>query len=176
MFSSPEILAEQSPEVLPDLQDLQQPEGDLYLRFFVESGQEFALPATGIREVLSLVPDQITTIPNVSPLLIGVLNLRGQVVWVTDIGQFLGDAHPLQTDRAEIPIITIENQDVLVGLAVNRVAGVDWLDTEQLDLAAHVPDNMAPFVTGEWPLDANANQHLRLLDPIAILRSARWAT
>ncbi len=176
MFSSPEILAEQPSEELSELQELQHPEGDLYLRFFVESGDEFALPATGIREVLSLLPDQITAIPNVSPLLMGILNLRGQVVWVTDIGQFLGNTQPLNTDRAEIPIIAIDNQDSLVGLAVQSVMGMDWLDSEQLSLASNVPDSMAPFLKGEWVLDSATNQHLRLLDPAAILRSARWAT
>ena len=130
----------------------------------------------GIREVLSLTPDQITPVPNVSPLLMGLLNLRGQVVWVTDIGQFLGDPKPLNTDRPEISIIAIEAQEVLVGLAVDRVMGMDWLEEEHLNLSPNAPDAMAPFLKGEWQLDPAGGQPLRLLDPVAILRSARWAT
>lgn len=174
-MSTQDSLIQQTSEPLQELQGLQNPEGDLYLRFFVESGQEFALPAMGIREVLSLDPQQITLVPNVSPLLMGILNLRGQVIWVTDIGQFLGNTQPLNTDRSEISIIAIEPQDVTIGLAVDQVMGMDWLDTEQLTLSTNAPDSMASFLKGEWVKD-EAHQPLRLLDPTAILRSARWAT
>ncbi|MGB7416205.1 MAG: chemotaxis protein CheW [Thermosynechococcaceae cyanobacterium] len=174
MSTHPEFLTQDTSEQLPELQSLQNPEGDLYLRFFVESGQEFALPAVGIREVLSLGPEEITPVPNVSPLLMGILNLRGQVIWVTDIGQFLGDSHPISLDHSELAVIAIETQDVSIGLAVERVMGMDWLDTEQLTLPASAPDNMAAFLKGEWIM-GGTSQPLRLLDPTAILRSARWA-
>ncbi|WP_299415010.1 chemotaxis protein CheW [Acaryochloris sp. IP29b_bin.148] len=175
MVSHQDIVAGQEASQLSGLQELQNPEGDLFLRFFIESGQEFALPAQGIREVLALTPDQITLIPNVSPVLMGVLNLRGQVVWVTDIGQFLGHTKPLDTDCQEISIIAIESQEITVGLAVDKVMGMDWLDADKLNPSLSASDNMAPFLKGEWIL-SEANQYLRLLDPEAILRSARWAT
>jgi twitching motility protein PilI len=176
MSTHQETRVDPSSDQLPDLQKLQQPKGDLHLRFFVESGHEFALPAMGIREVLSLTPDQITPVPNVSLLLMGLFNLRGQVIWVTDVGQFLGQPKPLNTERFEISVIAIEAQDVIVGLAVAQVVGMDWLEEEHLNLSPNAPDSMAPFLKGEWYLDPTAEQPLRLLDPVAILRSARWAT
>ena len=175
MVNQQDILIEQESSQLSGLQELQNPEGDLFLRFFIESGQEFALPAQGIREVLALAPDQITPVPNVSPVLVGVLNLRGQVIWVTDIGQFLGHTKPLDTDCPEISIIAIESQDITVGLAVDKVMDMDWLDADQLTPSLSASDNMAPFLKGEWAI-GKSNRHLRLLDPEAILRSARWAT
>jgi purine-binding chemotaxis protein CheW len=102
------------------------------------------------------------------------LNVRGRVVWVADLGQFLGDAAMLNTDRQEISVIAVEDQDILLGLAVDRVVGMDWMDVEQLQQAGNVPDSVAPFLKGEWALDA-AGHSLRLLDQVAILRSARWA-
>jgi purine-binding chemotaxis protein CheW len=162
-------------EGLSSFQPLQNPEGDLYLRFFVESGEEFALPAMGIREVLSLVPSQITPVPNVSPLLMGVLNFRGQVIWVSDIGQFLGGAKLLNTERTEISIIVIESQDIMVGLAVEQVKGMDWLNLDALvPPSSSVTDSVSPFLKGEW--QGISEYPLRLLDPLSILRSARWAT
>lgn len=158
----------------PEVQ-VESPEGELHLRFYIPSHQEFALPAMGIREVLELSPERITPIPNASPLLLGTLNLRGRVIWVADLGQFLGEVTPLNTDRAEIPVIAVEEQDTIVGLAVEQIGGMDWLDIQHLVAANNVPDTMAPFLRGEWLLDAQNNQCLRLLDPMAILRSARWA-
>ncbi len=158
----------------PELQ-VETPEGELHLRFYIPSHQEFALQATGIREVIELSPDRITPIPNASPLLLGTLNLRGRVIWVADLGQFLGQATALNTDRAEIAVIAIEEQDTIVGLAVEEIGGMDWLDVQHLIPPTNVPDAMAPFLRGEWLLDTSNKRYLRLLDQIAIVRSARWA-
>src|SRR4028118_1918 len=175
MVGNPDFLTGRGQDQAPEFQELQSPEGELHLRFFVPSGNEFALPATGIREVLSKSPDQITAIPNASPLLLGTLNIRGRVIWVSDLCQFLGDAAVLNTDRSEIPIIAVEDQDTMLGLAIDRIVGMDWLDAEQVQMPMNVPDSMAPFLRGEWLLDKESTQFLRLLDQIAILRSARWA-
>ncbi len=159
----------------PEMQELQSPEGELHLRFYVPSENEFALPAIGIREVISTPPDRITSIPNASPLLLGTLNWRGQVIWVADLGQFLGDIAALNTDRPEIPVIVVEDQDTMIGLAVDRIVGMDWLDIEQIQMTTNVPDSMAPFLRGEWTKGEEQKGYLRLLDQLAILRSARWA-
>ena len=175
MVGNPDFLTGRGQDQAPEFQELESPEGELHLRFFVPSGNEFDLPATGIREVLSKSPDQITAIPNASPLLLGTLNIRGRVIWVSDLGQFLGDAAVLNTDRSEIPIIAVEDQDTMLGLAIDRIVGMDWLDVDQLQMPSNVPDSMAPFLRGEWLIDKDSNQFLRLLDQVAILRSARWA-
>lgn len=153
------------------------PQGELHLRFSVPSGREFAIPATGIREVVAQSPHLVTPVPNTSYLLLGMMNLRGQVIWVADLGQFLGEATVLTTDRPELPIIAIEDQETIIGLAVESVLGMDWLDLEQVKMPNDIPDSMAPFVRGEWDLEVNgeSNRSLKLLDPVAILHSARWA-
>lgn len=160
-----------------DIQELESPEGELHLRFVIPSGMSFVLPAEGIREVMQQPPDRITPIPNVSPLLLGTINLRGQVIWVADLGQFLGDPTPLRTDRAEIPVIAIEDQDTLLGLAVDEMQGMRWLAGEKLDIQLNnIPDSMAPFIRGGWLPDEDEDMIWHLLDHVAILRSARWAT
>ncbi|MGK7880650.1 MAG: chemotaxis protein CheW [Crocosphaera sp.] len=163
-------------DISPELQELKTPEGELYLRFHLPSKEEFALPAIAIREVMQQSPERITPIPNASPLLLGTLNLRGQVIWVADLGQFLGNTVPLRTDSPEIPVIAVEEQDTLLGLAIDQLGDMEWLDIEQLQAPNNVADHIAPYVQGEWVDQDNGNQVLRLLDQIAILRSARWAT
>jgi twitching motility protein PilI len=175
MVGNPDFLTGRGQDQAPEFQELESPEGELHLRFFVPSGSEFALPATGIREVISPPPDRITLIPNVSSLLLGTLNVRGRVVWVADLGQFLGDQTPLNTDRPEIPVIAVEDQDIMLGLAVDRIVGMDWLDVEEIQMSANVPDSVAPFLRGEWTLNGQEGKYLRLLDQVSILRSARWA-
>lgn len=162
-------------DVSAEIQELQTPEGELHLRFYLPSQDEFALPATAVKEVMQQAPDRITPIPNASPLLLGTINLRGQVIWVADLGQFLGDSAILKTDRAEIPVIAIEDHDTILGLAIEGLGNMEWLDIEELQLARDVRDNIAPYVQGEWLIQEEPKQILRLLDHLAILRSARWA-
>ncbi|MEM6836776.1 MAG: CheW domain-containing protein [Cyanobacteria bacterium P01_C01_bin.120] len=176
MVGNPDFLTGTGQEQEPELQELETPEGELYLRFFVSTGDEFALPATGIRRIIEHPPDRITAVPNVSPLLLGTLNEQGRVIWVADLGQFLGYTTQLKTDRTEIPVIAVEDQGTMLGLAVNQIVGTDWMDLESLTLAQSTSDTMAPFLKGEWVIGEDSSQRaVRLLDHIAVLRSARWA-
>jgi twitching motility protein PilI len=97
------------------------------------------------------------------------------VIWVADLGQFLGDSSRLNTDRAEIPIIAIKEEETILGLAVERLGDMEWLDPDKLGSAASIPDQIALYVQGEWILGQESKKTLRLLDHLAILRFARWA-
>ena len=176
MTNQLEFDAEFPQEDATTFQDLvQNPEGDLHLRFFLDSQVEFALPAMGIREVLSIASDQITPVPNVSPYLLGILNLRGQVVWVADIGQFLGEPKPISVDQGELSVIVIESGDIMLGLAVASVKGMEWFNAESLHPSSQTGDALAPFLIGEWVGAQNGEDPLQLIDPDAIIKSARWA-
>jgi len=177
MLSGPDFLTAWEPDQAAESQVLGTPEGALHLRFYAGSSLEFALPAVGIREVIAQPLDRISAIPNTSPLLLGMLNLRGRIIWVADLGMFLGDPLPLNTDCPEIPVIVIEDEDqqTMLGLAVDQVVSMEWLDVETLELASQVPDSMVPFLKGEWVLDQKPQRFLRLLDQLSILRSPRWA-
>ena len=176
MVENSEFISQGKQDISPEIQTLHTPEGELHLRFHLPSQEEFALPALAIKEVMQQTPDRITPIPNASPLLLGTLNLRGQVIWVADLGQFLGDPMPLRTDRPEIPVIAVEDQDMILALAIDQLGDMEWLDIEQLQASTNVDDHIAPYVQGEWTVNENSTQVLRLLDHVAILRSARWAT
>ena len=175
MVTNPDFFTGNEPELSLELQTLENPEGELHLRFYLASGKEFALPATSIVEVTQLTPDDIAPIPNASPLLLGTINLRGKIVWVADLGQFLGESKAVNTDRPTIPVIAIENQEQVLGLAIEAIGDIDWLDVETLETTYNLPDSMAPFVFGKWQEKNSENRVLHLLDSSKILRSARWA-
>jgi twitching motility protein PilI len=168
--------AADSNQFASEFQQLETPEGELHLRFSLTSGKELALPAVGIKEVFDPSPDEITPMPNVSPLLLGTFNVRGRVVWVADLGQFLGEVKPLNTDRTQLFVIAVEDQDTILGLAVDHIVKMQWLDIEQLQMSTNAPDGMAPFLRGEWVFQEQDQViALSLLDQVSVLRSARWA-
>ena len=175
MVTNPELYTESGLDLSLDIKPLENPEGELHLRFYLPSGEACAFPATGIAEVMQQTPDQIAPIPNVSPLLLGTINLRGRVIWVADLGQFLGDSAALKTDRPTIPVIAIEDREQIIGLAIDSIGDMDWLDVEQLEIQQVATDGMAPFVQAQWEASDESNTLVNLLDPAKILRSARWA-
>lgn len=60
---------------------------ELYVQFALE-GQSFAAPIESVSEVLPL--ERIRPIPFTPPEFLGLVNLRGDVLWVVDIRRFLG--------------------------------------------------------------------------------------
>ena len=167
-----ELQLDSEEDLSAQIQSYEPPEGELHLRLYLPSKRELAIPATSIREVVSQSPNLITPIPNASVLLLGTMNLRGEVIWVADLGQFLGESGALTTERSEIPVIAIEDQERSIGLAVESIAGMEWLDVENLEIAGDLSDEIAPFIQGEWEME---NSSLLLVDTASILRSARWA-
>ncbi|MFM6409953.1 MAG: chemotaxis protein CheW, partial [Microcystis sp.] len=87
MLNNADFFTGNAQDIAPDNQELETPVGELYLRFYLPSQEEFALSAVSIGEVIQQPLDRITPIPNASPLLLGTINLRGQVIWVADLGQ-----------------------------------------------------------------------------------------
>jgi purine-binding chemotaxis protein CheW len=150
-------------------------DGELCLRFDVPSGSEFALPASGVREVMSVYFDRITPIPNASPFFLGTYNWRGQVIWVADLGQFLGDRVLVNTDQNEVSVLIVEEQELVMGFAVRAVANTEWLDVDRvLPPDGCVPASMSGFVKGVYQTTGSQTPELRLLDQVAILRSSQW--
>ncbi len=149
-------------------------EGELCLRFEVASGNEFALTASGVREVMSVYMERITPIPNVSPFFLGTYNWRGQVIWVADLGQFLGDLVLVNVDRHEVAVLIVEEQELVMGFAVHTVANTEWLNVSQISAAQNIPAAMKPFIKGVYALAGSDRAELRLLDQVAILRSSHW--
>ncbi|MBE9044511.1 chemotaxis protein CheW [Pleurocapsales cyanobacterium LEGE 10410] len=176
MVTNSELYTDSGLDLSLDIQPLENPEGELHLRFYLASGEACAFPATGIAEVMQQTPDQIAPIPNASPLLLGTINLRGRVIWVADLGQFLGDSGVLKTDRPAIPVIAIEDREQILGLAISSIGDMDWLNVEQLEIYHPPADKMAPFVQAQWLPESEDSLIVNLLDPAKILRSARWAT
>ena len=176
MVTNPELYIENDLDLSLDIKPLENPEGELHLRFYLASGEVCAFPATGIAEVMQQTPDRIASIPNASPFLLGTINLRGKIIWVADLSQFLGDKGVLKTDRPTLPVIAIEDRESIIGLAIDRIGEMDWLNVDQLEILQSPPDAIAPFVRVQWQSEDEDRRVVNVLDPAKILRSARWAT
>jgi purine-binding chemotaxis protein CheW len=93
------------------------------------AGEDYALAVDDVLEVAEV--GEISPVPGASPALLGVRNLRGQVLPVIDLAGVLGLPRTGSPER----IVVAENRGRKAGLAVDSVAGVEQLPaaSEQAD-------------------------------------------
>jgi len=84
-------------------------------------GEHYALPVDRVTEVGEL--GELTPVPGSAPEVLGIRNLRGQVLPVVDLATLLG----LEKGDGNERIVVAESADRRAGLAVESVEGVDDL-------------------------------------------------
>jgi purine-binding chemotaxis protein CheW len=99
-----------------------------WLRFQMQ-GQSYAVELLKVQEV-QRVPD-IMPVRGAARHVIGVMNLRGQVIAVIDLGLCLGLALEPQTEASRV--IVLETQEETVGLLVSAVAEVISLSERAIE-------------------------------------------
>lgn len=104
------------------------PVGQRWLRVAV-GDDRYAVELLRVQEVVRMAP--VIAVRGALPSLLGVMNLRGRVVPVHDLGRWLR-RHPVQPDE-RARIVVLEYQDELVGLLVTAVTDVVTLDTPQIE-------------------------------------------
>jgi purine-binding chemotaxis protein CheW len=92
----------------------------------------FAVPIDRVREVIPARP--YTRLPGSGDHVCGLINLRGRIVTVIDLGARL-NLPPART-RPDHSIVIVEHRGKLVGMAVEEVARIVGVDPESLQTSA----------------------------------------
>ncbi|MGL4422591.1 MAG: chemotaxis protein CheW, partial [Gemmataceae bacterium] len=145
-------------------------EGDRYLVFEL-AGTGYAAPISNIREVIR--PPAVTPVPFAPEWLMGLANVRGDVVSVVDLTRFLGmdDNNPQR--RALLVAQSADGQNI-VGLLVDEVAGIRRITAQSIDTAAELGENpVAPYLGGIAELQ---NRLVPLLDLNRLLSVSELGT
>jgi purine-binding chemotaxis protein CheW len=134
----------------------------LLATFFVREAL-CALDAAGIQEVIRLGP--LTPVRHAPPDVAGILNLRGKIVTILDLGLRLGFAKAVPTSESRI--IIIEDRNEFLGLLVDRVDEVVEVERDQWQAPpANVRWGQGRFFQGVYRTGGRA---ITVLDPGPIL-------
>lgn len=117
-------------------------------------------------EEIFLLPE-ITSIPDASPYILGVINLRGNILPILDLSQRLeGRPHRFAVSDS---IIVITQQQQRVGLVVSQVYEVEFIAPQvvESDYLLDTSRRHAALVTGIAKLDA---QLINLIDAGMVMR------
>jgi purine-binding chemotaxis protein CheW len=99
-----------------------------YLTFTVEK-QVFALPVVAVRDVLG--HQAPTRIPGASPVVAGVLNLRGRIVTAIDVRHRL-ELQPLASDATRMSVV-VDHLGELYSLTVDKVGEVLSMEADKFE-------------------------------------------
>jgi purine-binding chemotaxis protein CheW len=130
---------------------------------FEVHGGTYAIDVTQLREVVRWEP--ATPLPNAPTLIEGVIDLRGTMVPVVDLGRGLGLGPIAAGPRARICVT--ETEGLLMGLAVDAAVEVTPVEVERLEeppaLATHAGYDAARAVVrrpGSDPIVVLSLEHL----------------
>lgn len=120
---------------------------------FVLDGQHYMVQVGSISEILP-VP-QTTPLPGVQRWVRGLANVRGRLIPVVSLGDFLKSnqasyvsSQPNNNNR----ILVIEKKDISVGLVVDEVKGMQQFNASSHsdEIPASIPENIHPFTRGSY--------------------------
>ncbi|MGA2041281.1 MAG: chemotaxis protein CheW [Bryobacteraceae bacterium] len=110
---------------MPDTLTTQGGQTALLAAFFVRDAL-CALDAAGVQEVIRLGP--VTPVRYAPEEVIGIVNLRGKIVTIIDLGRRLGFAKA--TPGKDSRIFIIEDRNEFIGLLVDRVDEVVEVESD----------------------------------------------
>ncbi|MBV2127831.1 chemotaxis protein CheW [Arsukibacterium indicum] len=143
---------------------------DLVLQWVTFRLQEetYGINVMQVQEVLRYT--EIAPVPGAPGYVMGIINLRGNVVTVIDTRARFGLAPGDVTDNSRIVIIEAERQ--VIGILVDSVAEVVYLKQSEIDTAPNVgTDESARFIQG---VSNREGELLILVDLNKLLNDEEW--
>ncbi len=108
---------------------------------FILGSMKYAIELPKIREILTY-PDLITTLPNTSEWVKGLINLRGEVVPILDTRIKFETGEVIYDDNTAVIAIITEDKR-MIGIVVDKVDDVQKIDTNNLspvsDMGSAIP-------------------------------------
>jgi purine-binding chemotaxis protein CheW len=138
----------------------------LLATFFVRDAL-CALDAAGVQEVIRV--DSVTRVRHAPDEVAGVMNLRGKIVTLLDLGMILGFGKSVVTRESRVFIM--EDRNEFLGVLVDKVGEVIETEPGQEDsLPVNIPAAQARFFRGI----CRAGGHvIALLNPPEVLNESR---
>ncbi len=136
---------------------------------FKLAGETYGINVMQVQEVLRY--SEIAPVPGAPPYVLGIINLRGNVVTVIDTRHRFGLEPGDVTDNTRIVIIEADNH--VVGMLVDSVAEGVYLRQSEIETAPNVGnEESAKFIQGVCHKN---NELLILIELDKLLTDDEWA-
>ena len=132
-------------------------EATSYVTFKI-STELYGINIMNIREVVQLC--EIRPIPNAPKFVDGVINLRGEIIPVVDLGKRFNFKERKFTEEEELlrGIIILNINDLIIGVIIDQIKRVVPVEQEQIQPPPQIVSGVgAEFVQGVVKLDTEDN-------------------
>ncbi|GAB2995679.1 chemotaxis protein CheW [Psychrosphaera aestuarii] len=130
--------------------------------------ETYGINVMQVQEVLRYT--EIAPVPGAPEYVLGIINLRGNVVTVIDTRARFGLTNGEVSDNSRIVIIESDKQ--VIGILVDSVAEVVYLKTSEIDSAPNVgTDESAKFIQG---VSNRGGELLILVDLNKLMTDEEW--
>ncbi|NOX26683.1 MAG: chemotaxis protein CheW [Gammaproteobacteria bacterium] len=130
--------------------------------------EKYGINVMAVQEVLKVT--EITQVPGAPDFVLGIINLRGNVVTVIDARTRFNLSHRDRDDNSRIVIIEAEDQEV--GILVDSVAEVVYMRGSEIEPAPAVgSDDSSKFIQG---VNSSGSELLILVELDKLLSEKEW--
>lgn len=138
-----------------------------WVTFHLEN-EKYGIKVMQVQEVLRMT--EIAPVPGAPHYVLGIINLRGNVVTVIDTRRRFGLSDAESDDETRIVIIEADNN--VVGILVDSVAEVVDLKTSEIETAPNVGnDESSKYIQG---VSSRDDELLILVDVNKLLSDEEW--
>ena len=119
--------------------------GEKYLTFFLDDGELYAVSSKQVTEVAPM-PGPIAFLPNAPGWLIGIVNLRGEVVCVVSLPTLLNKPASIVSSKPKLVCLRPQNSDVSFAFMADRLSELIVLPNAEIQFGE---DRKSPYIFGK---------------------------
>jgi purine-binding chemotaxis protein CheW len=114
---------------------------------FTLAGTDYAVPIANVLEVGP--PPAVTPLPHVPDWLVGLTNLRGDIISVVDLGRYFELDCGSRGRRGRMLVAHSPQDGMTTGLLVDAVKGMRYLAADRIQpMAGRLENQVLPFIRG----------------------------
>lgn len=142
------------PDALADDKQSVRQSGEKFIVFVLDD-ELFAISSKQVAEVTQ--PLAVTPLPNAPEWLVGIANLRGEIISVADLRKTLGKKSNL-SPKGKFVVVRSQNFDALTAFSVDKLSEFVTLTNDEIQT---VNNEKSPLIFGKAAYNSNS---LNLLD------------
>ncbi|MEA5512915.1 chemotaxis protein CheW [Nodularia sp. UHCC 0506] len=122
--------------------------GNSYLKFKLNQQTTAIVSMNYTQEAVSLPVESITSMPNMLPCILGLMNWRSRIIWAIDLPKML-NLESLDQRLKQYNIIVIKVESLLLGLIVHEIKGITKFISDDIQSpVGQVASSLVPYLRG----------------------------
>jgi positive phototaxis protein PixI len=158
-----------SPNITLSTKQNQNNLGDGYLKFQLNQQTAAVLSMRHTQEAVVVPVESVTSMPNMPPCILGLMNWRSRIVWAIDLPRML-NLEALDNRFRQYNAIIIRVESVVLGLVVQEIKGTTkFMPDDIRSPVGQVASSLVPYLRG---CVVQQKEILLVLDAQAIVQSS----